>query len=132
MQKGYSSFPVARQTTRGESKRNDRRQSGSDDPAILLAAIIPTFLTLGAIPVQLQTHDIQVGSAGFRIYRLFYSSPWLHWQHIKAIQQHGMSSRLQAKVVVTAEAVSSCYSIERDRQVGLAFQTDAQPELDSQ
>lgn len=83
---------------------------GSEEPGALIAGIvIPAFLTLLSFVINFLFPAVHVTSSGFRISRLFYTSPWLDWQDIRDIKSHWLSNRLRDITAITVDNISAVY-----------------------
>ena len=61
---------------------------------LIFGIIISTFFILNGLILVIATPAIQVSDDGFRIKRLFYTSPWLSWQDICDTELLDLSSLL--------------------------------------
>lgn len=86
--------------------------TGTDEPGTLIAAtVFLVFMSLGMILVHLMFPAIHIRNSGFRISRLFYTSPWLNWSDIDGIRTHWLSRKRRQMIGIKIRGIAPIYGL---------------------
>jgi hypothetical protein len=84
----------------------------SDLGTSLVFIILPPLMILGGYLFNLAYPAVHIQENGFRIKRLFYTSPWFEWQQIHNVKKLSWSSKRREVTAVTIKGLGGgCLSI---------------------